>query len=164
MEQFTRKLKIREIFWNKENVDDSLRRKKSTKPINNQNDELNNLVRNIELLEPDNIALQDNLSKDERVALVELINNKDIIITPADKGSSIVIMNTDYYRDKLVMSDHLNSNAYEKVEINSDTEIISKLKELVDKHSCLTVNEKNYLKDYEWESSELYVVPKIQKM
>ena len=73
-------------------------------------------------------------------------------------------MNTDYYRDKLVMSDHLNSNAYEKVEINSDTEIISKLKELVDKHSsCLTVNEKNYLKDYEWKSSELYVLPKIHK-
>ena len=62
-------------------VDDSLLRKKSTKPINNQNDELNNLVRNIELLEPDNIALEDNLSKDERVALCELINNKDIIIT-----------------------------------------------------------------------------------
>ena len=122
-------------------------------------------VYKVHLLEPDNIALQDNLSKDERVALVELINNKDIIIKPADKGSSIVIMNTDYYRDKLVMSDHLNSNAYEKVEMNSDTEIISKLKELVDKHSsCLTVNEKNDLKDYEWKSSELYVLPKNSQM
>ena len=71
-------------------------------------------------------------------------------------------MSTDYYRDKLVMADQLNSNAYEKVELNSDADIISKLKELADKHSsCLTENEKTYLKEYEWKSSEFYVLPKI---
>ena len=69
-------------------------------------------------------------------------------------------MNTDC--DKLVMADHLNSNTYEKVEINSDTEIISKLKELIDKHSsCLTENVNNLSKRIRMETQRVLCFTKV---
>lgn len=38
-----------------------------------------------------------NLSEEEMVALKELTNNKSIILKPADKGSSVVIMDKNQY-------------------------------------------------------------------
>ena len=60
-------------------------------------------------------------------------NNKDLIIKAADKGSSIVIMNIDYSRDKLVLADNLNGNEYMKVNIDSDKKVTGKLAEFIKK-------------------------------
>ena len=62
IEQFTRKLKVGEIFWNKENKDKSLLRSSTPKPITSKNEELNNLIRTIESLEPDNVTQEDNFN------------------------------------------------------------------------------------------------------
>ena len=92
------------------------------------------------------------------------LNNSDIVIKPADKGSSIVIMNSEYYRDKLVLADHLHSSSYEKVNADSDDNVVEELNELVRKHStCLTEKETAYIKDEEWRTSEFYVLPKVHK-
>ena len=48
------------------------------------------------MLEPSVISIKDNLSTDEQNALNELKSNKNIIIKPADKGSSVVIMNVEF--------------------------------------------------------------------
>ena len=40
---------------------------------------------------------KDNLSKDERKALKELQSDTSIVILPADKGRSIVILNHEDY-------------------------------------------------------------------
>ena len=139
-------------------------KQKSMKSINNKNEELNILVKNIGILEPANISSKDNLTSAERTALFDLIYNNEIIIKPADKGSSIVIMNTDYYRDKLVMEGKLNNSSYKKVDNNSDTLLVNKLEEFVNKHStCLTKNELEYLKNDVWKTSEFYVLPKVHK-
>ena len=122
------------------------------------------IVRKIETLEPAKINSEDNLTSEERKALHDLKMNKNIIIKPADKGSSIVIMNVEYYRDKLVMEGHLQTNAYKKCDNNIDNKVKAKLDILIDKYShCLTQNEKDCIKNYQWKTSQLYVLPKIHK-
>ena len=44
---------------------------------------------------------KDNLSKDERKALKELQSDTSIVILPADKGRSTVILNREDYLEKL---------------------------------------------------------------
>ena len=53
---------------------------------------------------------KSNLSPEEQNALAQLLQNDEIIIKPADKGGCLVIMNKEFYRDKLVMNDHLNTD------------------------------------------------------
>ena len=43
---------------------------------------------------------KSNLSKEERMALKSLMDNKDIIILPADKGKSVVIMDKEEYESQ----------------------------------------------------------------
>ena len=112
---------------------------KSKTEIPTNNMELYQLVKNIENLEPEKISPEDNLTPGERKAISDLSKNNDIVIKPADKGSSIVIMNADYYRDKIVLGDHLLTNSYQMVDLNSDGIVMDKLGDLFNKYStCLT--------------------------
>ena len=121
-------------------------------------------MKKIESFEPSIITPTDNLSKHERIALNELKNNNDIIIKKADKGGSIVIMDTDYYRDHLVLDGHLNSNTYSKVDPNCDKTVIKNLETHIKKfQECLTAKEVDYLTNFEWKSSNFYVTPKVHK-
>ena len=105
-----------------------------------------------------------NLSQEERTALKELMENDDIIIKPADKGGCLVIMNKSFYRDKLVIQDHLNSDTYEKSDIASDSRTMQELQGLMEIHQdCLTSKEREFICDFEWQTSEFYVLPKIHK-
>lgn len=110
------------------------------------------------------MCVEDNLSSEERQALSQLRNNENIIIKPADKGSSTVIMDIDYYRDKLVLEGHLNGDGYKRVDPTSDEKVVANLVELAEKHaSCLTSKEREYITNFEWKTSELYVLPKVHK-
>ena len=53
---------------------------------------------------------KDNLSKDERRALKELQSDTSIVILPADKGRSTVILNREDYLEKCM--DHINNGTY----------------------------------------------------
>ena len=54
---------------------------------------------------------KDNLSKDERKALKELQSDTSIVILPADKGRSTVILNREDYLEKCM--DHINNGPYQ---------------------------------------------------
>ncbi|CAF1501420.1 unnamed protein product [Rotaria sordida] len=73
----------------------------------------------------------DNLTKQERIAMNEIKNNKEIIVIPADKGGKIVVMNQKDYKEK--MEEKLNDKkTYEQVKDPTNM-IKNKLNELLNK-------------------------------
>ena len=59
-------------------------------------------------------------------------------------------MDIPFYRDKMVLGDHLNTDTYQTADPNSDSNVMKNLKVLVDKHrSCLTSKEYDYITKYE---------------
>ena len=96
---FTRRLKIKEVFNDSSYTDISLVKEKSIKPVSTQSIELNQITALIENLEPVNVKNQDNLTQDERTGLQDLkkaVYNYNIVLRSADKGNSIVLLNHDY--------------------------------------------------------------------
>ena len=164
-EDFTRKLKIKFNFHDQDFEDKSLRRSKSTNPINVRDEEMKQIIKKIQDVEPEKIATEDNLTQEERKALKEIQENADIVIKEADKGGALVILDKDFYESKLIMADHLNdSSTYAKVNDDADKKTMSKLNKLVKKHEkCFTKGEKKYVSDPNWKTSEFYVRPKIHK-
>ena len=73
-------------------------------------------------------------------------------------------MDKEFYFEKLVTRDHLDSNTYVKIDSNTYKNVFPKLNCLIDKHAkCLTKREHKFLTHYQWKSSNLYVMPKINK-
>ena len=56
------------------------------------------------------VQAKDNLSKDECKALKELQSNTSIVILPADKGRSTIILKHEDYLEKCM--DHINNGPY----------------------------------------------------
>ena len=88
----------------------------------------------MELLEPTKHFAKDNLTQEERNALQELTSRDDIIIKRADKGGNFVIMDKDFYREKLILQGHLNGNDYKEVTLDQDNIVMRNLKTLVNKY------------------------------
>ena len=109
--------------------------------------------------------LKDNLSKDERKTLKELQSNTSIIILPADKGRSAVILNREDYLEKCI--DHINNSPYQLLKRGPASKIKAKtLKQLevlkenkfIDNKLCY------YLKPTDSPASRFYGQPKIHKL
>ena len=116
------------------------------------------------MLQPDVKSCADNLTPEERTALHELANNEEIIIKKADKGGNFIIMDKSYYRDYLVLENHLNDNAYKKIDQNEDRQVIKKLNTLLlNYEERLTRKEVDFISNFEWKTSNFYVFPKIHK-
>ena len=162
--EFTRKLKLREHFADCDFEDESLVKHPSNLNIKCDEPELTRIIEKIELTDPIPINTSDNLTSSERKALKELNDMQDVVIKKADKGSTLVIMDTNFYRDKLIVEDHLHSNTYRQVDNKSDKHCFTKLKCLMDQHrACLKDSEYKYITNFEWRSSNFYGLPKIHK-
>ena len=86
---------------------------------------------------------KDNLSKDERKALNELQSDTSIVILPADKGRSTVILNREGYLEKCM--DHINNGPYQLLKKDPTTKIKAK-----------TLKQLKVLKDNEFIDNKLY--------
>ena len=149
LREFTRKLKCREKVWGIKFEDNNLLKSKTYNPTN-PSQELSNIVNSIENTEPTELVNENNLSKEERNALAELTNNPNIVIQKADKVNTFVILDKEFYIEKLVRRGHLASNTYVKIDSNSDKKVFSKLNRLIDKHAkCLTKREHKCLTHYQ---------------
>ena len=129
--EFTRKLKLREIFWGMEYNDESLVKSKSNLNVNTAIQELSNIANILEQIEATISSINDNLTKQERKALKELQEDQDLVIRKADKGNTLALMDKDYYCGTLVMKQHLSTSTYQKVDSNSDKRVFNNLKTLI---------------------------------
>ena len=143
---------------------ESLIRKSSTKPLTTQNMELNNIIESIENMEPTFKSPIDNVTAEERKALLELKNETNLIFKKADKGGAIVMMDKYFCRDTLVYNGHLNTDTYSRVEENADKKVYSTLSKFMNNYpSCATKDELKCILTSNWKTSEFYVLPKIHK-
>ena len=95
---------MKEVFYEKEYEDESVVRNKSTKIFQTKNKELSLIVNEIENLTPNLLNFKSNFTREEYYALQFLKENQDIVFKTADKGGGWVIMDKNYYRDKIVKS------------------------------------------------------------
>ena len=86
---------------------------------------------------------KDNLSKDEHKALKELQSDTSIVILPANKGRSTVILNREDYLEKCM--DHINNGPYQLLKKDPTTKIKAK-----------TLKQLKVLKDNEFIDNKLY--------
>ena len=104
----------------------------------------------------------DNLTSDERHALRSLRNNRDIVIKPADKGGSIVIMDRDFYiaEGDRQLSDTTTYKRVDKDPTKRHLELVSKT---VSK-AKLDVDIKSALPPTDCKCPNLYLLPKVHKI
>ena len=157
-------MKIIEKYKDVEFNDTSLLRNKSIHEVKTENEWVQYMANVLETLEPEPVNISSNVTDEERRAVKELAVNKNIVIKRADKTNIFVVMDSEFYRNKLVLNDHLSSSTYERAADDADVKVFKQQTKLLEKHrNCLTKNEFNYITDYEWKSSLFYVNPKIAK-
>ena len=135
IKEFTRKVKLRD-FGGMEYHDESLINSKSNINVNAAIPELSNISSILGQIEPTINDVNENLTKQERKALKELQEHKDLVIRKAVKGNAQVLMDK-YNCDTLVMKHHLNASTYQKVDSNSDKRVVNILKLLIKKTRIL---------------------------
>ena len=82
-----------------------------------------------------------NVTLSERQAIESLSNNKNLVIKEADKGAAVVVMNADFYVNRIEEIITV-SNTYESLSTNIDKQVMNNLKKMIsqlkDKKSKLT--------------------------
>ena len=162
--ELTRKMKIIDKYSDTPWEDASLIKEKSNREIFTDNRALQHITTQIENLEPQHTRLPPNLPSKHQAALKHLESDNSIVIKKADKSNIFVIMDTSFYKEKLVLQDHLLKPTYEPSPQTADKKAFKDLQNLITKHKdCLTNNEFKYVTQYEWKSSNFYIQPKINK-
>ena len=169
VEEFSRKLRLIEYFSSKNNSSSDtgsiVKSKSSFIPPDKRNKHLDTTINYLKSqnYDPKTEKRKSNISKAERKAMKELLNDKEIIIKEADKGGCVVIMNTSHYVN-MVKSQLNDSTTYRKVKPNCDNLVMNKLTEFVKKYkNVLTSQESNYLSKFSYSTSNFYGLPKIHK-
>ena len=163
---FTKRLITHERYFDSTFKDESIVRKPSKKYITTHNAELTNIINTVNKLCPTEIKMKKNISQGEEKALEEIIKlaKEKVEIKKADKSNTLVIIDKEVYKNKLVLKDHLLSSTYKKSSPDSNEKVFKKLKKIVSKYSnCFTKKETKVVLDADWTDSYFYVLPKIHK-
>ena len=164
--EFTRKLRLKEYFIDKNyQSEDIVRPKSEFTPQSGRVPELDDIASEIETMKIKEKKFKDNLSKSGRKALNELCHNNEIVIKQADKGGTVVIMTKKYYH-KMVMEHLLDHSTYtEANDEDPDKRVMEIIKEYADEYTpdVLTEKENEYISEFSPISSKFYCLPKIHK-
>ena len=110
-----------------------------------------------------NTNVKNNLTHHEEKAIRTLNSDHSIIIKEADKGGAVVIMDADYYRDKIL--EMLNDDQYYKhIHKNADNETKKMIDKLIEEHGQILMKEEiDYLVNFQYGQSFFYGLPKLHK-
>ncbi len=162
---FNRKMRLSEFFVDLDYTDDGsiVRNKSKFTPGRHRDAHLDRFVDHISNIPLETKQVRDNITKQEREAIKHLINNDDLIIKESDKGSSICVMNTEFYKQKIM--DLLGDTSfYKQIPDNVDSITMKRIRSLVKDHSTeLTEKEQQYLTVFEVKTSNFYGLPKVHK-
>ena len=87
----------------------------------------------------------NNFTKEEWKTIKELKNDKSVIIKESDKGGSCIIMDSQYYKEKM-MEELSDTSTYQELENNIDKKTKKRLVELTKRYdNNLTKKEIKYL-------------------
>ncbi|WP_179117411.1 hypothetical protein, partial [Solemya velum gill symbiont] len=92
--------------------------------------------------------VKNNMTNTEGTALKALLEDKSIILKEADKGGAVVVMDSDYYAEKIL--DMLKDNSfYDDSEKQGDLKTRQMINDLIKKHgNCLMKEENDYLSNF----------------
>ena len=109
--------------------------------------------------------IRSNLSKDGKVALKDLSKRHDIIITNADKGGAVVIMDiNDYIREaKRQLNDPRNYKVLAKDPTTTNNDLINQTIDRFTKEQLINENIANGLKIHHLEPSSFTYLQKSTK-
>jgi hypothetical protein len=161
---FSKKLALQETYFDSTYVDNSLIRLPSKKHATTKNKDLADIISTVNKITPVTKRTSDNLGKEEREALTELqqLSETTIEIKKADKSNTLVVMDKDDYKRKLVLEDHLHTPTYEKAADDANKKVFLNLKKLCNEFQhCITANERKMILKDDWSESQFYVLPKI---
>ena len=168
--RFSRKLLLKAHFHGSEFTDDSLIRPNSILiPKKVKSEVLKNVIEDLEMFSNDfqeqvpKIHVDDNLTPEQRQAIEIFKKREALVYFKADKGSAVVILDEDFYRNKVLelLSD---TTKYMEVPNSADLIVMTKLNTFIQVHSdAFTPTEKKAITDLDYKSTNIYGVPKIHK-
>ena len=166
MSEFFRRIKLKEFFHDKnyEQNDSLVRNKSNFEPSKGRNAALDEFITRTKNFPLSSLPTEKkyNITLDERNALTSLQNDPTIIIKEADKGGGIVIMNTSFYRDKMLEM-LANDSFYKMTNDTCSKTTFKKIRNLIKLAKDITRHEIAYLLEFDFKSSNFYVLPKIHK-
>ena len=173
LKTWERRMRLKEYFYseeneNNENTEDRRFKKKSTWTPKEGRDKWLDLY--IQSVKDDIINglrrdFKMNVSKAEEKAMRDLLNNDNIVIRPADKGSGIVILDADQYKEEL-FNEMDDNKTYQKINKDPTQTIRNKVKKLVtDMYKRGSINEdlKKYMLPSDCGAGKLQANPKLHK-
>ena len=167
---FSRKLLLKAHFHESEYSDDSLIKPNSIFiPKKVKSEVLKNIIEDLEMFANDfqkqvpKIYVSDNLSPEQRQAISTFKNRKGLVYFKADKGSAVVILDEDCYKNK-VLETLNDTSKYMELPENTDHLVTAKIKQLLCIHANeFTQSEKKAISKLDYKTTNIYGVPKIHK-
>ena len=168
IDEFCRRLRLREHFHDMPNDNNSIMHCESSWiPESGKNLTLDKSISFLKLsktsTKPKPKPKRVNLNHEERGAITSLTKHTDLVIKEADKGAAVVLMDSDYYKEKIM---HMlnDRDFYKHIPHNIDKTTIRKIKETLNHYQdCFTKKEISYLTNFEYKTSLFYGLPKVHK-